>query len=574
MVPGGAIFGRFRDVLQGRRLAATLDPMPIQPRPIRFFHRGAIREVARASCTRTVLDWLREDARCTGTKEGCNEGDCGACTVVIGALAAPDDPANVRGLRLETVNACLRMLPTLDGKALFTVEDLAKGELHPVQQAMVQAHASQCGFCTPGFVMSLWALYEQTLASPGTQPPTRQRIADELSGNLCRCTGYRPILDAGEAMFEAPAARLDTVPVVAALEALRAARDNAQERDGHGFVFAGTDGRFHAPATLDALARLRAELPQARLLAGATDVGLWVNKAHRLLGDIVWLGQVDGLAAIERRPGLLRIGAGASLDAAFGALVDEYPALAEVWVRFASPPIRHAGTMGGNLANGSPIGDAAPVLMALDARLELRSADATRELALDAFYLDYMKNALAADEFLQAILVPLPIRRREVRAWKVSKRFDSDISAVCAGFALELEAGVVKSIRLAFGGMAATVRRATKTEAALVGREWNKPAVDAAVAVLAAEFEPLSDMRASAVHRRNLACRLLLRFWLETRRVDSLAPAQVSVFAPMAQARRLADAHRPAPAPGPASGSASGSRRGQRQASPPGDAHG
>ncbi|MGE0313105.1 MAG: xanthine dehydrogenase small subunit [Lautropia sp.] len=514
--------------------------------PIRFFHRGAIREVARASCTRTVLDWLREDARRTGTKEGCNEGDCGACTVVIGTLAATGDPASVRGLRLETVNACLRFLPTLDGKALFTVDDLARAapgaapELHPVQQAMVRSHASQCGFCTPGFVMSLWALYEQTLAVPGTPRLQRQRIADELSGNLCRCTGYRPILDAGEAMFDGAPVRLDTVPVVAALEALRAARDDARRAGGEGFVFAGTDGRFHAPASVDALAKLRAELPHARLFAGATDVALWVNKSHRLLGDLIWLGEVEGFAAIERRPGLLRVGAAASLDAAFGALVDEYPSLSEVWMRFASPPVRHAGTMGGNLANGSPIGDAAPVLMVLDARLELRAGDVTREVPLEAFYVDYMKNVLAGDEFVQAILVPLPIRRREVRAWKVSKRFDCDISAVCGAFALELDAGVVKSVRIAFGGMAATVRRATKTEAALVGRAWDKAAIDAAVGVLAEEFSPLSDMRASAKYRRNIACRLLLRFWLETRLVGSLAPGQVSVFAPMAQARRQA----------------------------------
>lgn len=256
-----------------------------------------------------------------------------------------------------------------------------------------------------------------------------------------------------------------------------------------------------------------------------------------MLGELIWLGEVAALAAIQRRPGELRIGAGASLDAAFGALVDEYPSLAEVWMRFASPPIRHAGTMGGNIANGSPIGDAAPMLMALDARLELRAGDTTRELALDDFYTGYMSNRLAADEFLQAILVPMPVRRRELRVYKISKRFDCDISAVCAAFALELEAGAVKSLRLAFGGMAATVRRASATESLLIGRVWDKAAIDAAVAVLAGEFEPLSDMRASATYRRNIACRLLLRFWLETRLVDSLAPSQLSVFAPMATRR-------------------------------------
>ncbi|MBC7956773.1 MAG: FAD binding domain-containing protein, partial [Cytophagales bacterium] len=266
----------------------------MNPQPIRFYHRGAVVEVNGPHPTRSVLDWLREDARCTGTKEGCNEGDCGACTVVIGELADAADASAVRGLTLKTVNACIQFLPTLDGKALFTVEDLKSASgLHPTQQAMIECHGSQCGFCTPGFVMSLWSSYERHQACGAR--PSRQAIADELSGNLCRCTGYRPILDAGERMFELPASTLDTAPVVAAL--------NGIQREG-GFHYAAFNRQvegpqrvdhFRAPRTLEGLASLREQYPQAQLMAGSTDVGLWVNKQFKQLGDIIFVGDVQAL---------------------------------------------------------------------------------------------------------------------------------------------------------------------------------------------------------------------------------------------------------------------------------------
>ncbi|RUR70214.1 xanthine dehydrogenase small subunit [Variovorax guangxiensis] len=520
--------------------------------PIRFFHRGKIVDVTGVHPTRSVLDWLREDARCTGTKEGCNEGDCGACTVVIGELAAdPQAPGTVDGLSLQTVNACIQFLPTLHGKALFTVEDLkaqaqclpktqsgSNGKhpvhtLHPVQQAMVDCHGSQCGFCTPGFVMSLWASYEHHQAE-GTQP-TRQQLADELSGNLCRCTGYRPILDAGQRMFDLPAVRLDTQPVIAALTALK----------NEGFDYAAPLGaridHFHAPKTLAQLAALREQKPRAQLLAGSTDVGLWVNKQFRDLGDIIYVGDVAELKTIEDRKdngGELYIGAGASLESAFAALVERVPSLAEVWLRFASPPIRHAGTMGGNVANGSPIGDSPPVLMSLDAQIELRRGDVVRRMPLPDFYLDYMKNQLQPGEFVQGLAVPHAAMRRQVRAYKISKRFDCDISALCAGFAIELEAGsdTVKAVRLAFGGMAAVVKRAANAEAALVGKPWTQASVATARLALAQDFKPLSDMRASADYRLLVAQNLIQRLWLETRAEDALPIEETSVWSVMPHA--------------------------------------
>ena len=510
----------------------------MNPQPIRFYHRGAIVEVNGPHPTRSVLDWLREDARCTGTKEGCNEGDCGACTVVIGELAQAGDRSAVRGLGLKTVNACIQFLPTLDGKALFTVEDLkAADRLHPTQQAMVECHGSQCGFCTPGFVMSLWSTYEQHQAC-GTRP-SRQQLADDLSGNLCRCTGYRPILDAGQRMFELPASTLDTAPVVAALQGIQ--RDN-------GFHYAAFNRQvegpqridhFRTPPSLEALAGLREQYPQAQLLAGCTDVGLWVNKQFKQLGDFIYLGDVAELKRIEERDGELLIGAGASLEAAWQALVQRLPSLTDVWLRFASPPIRHAGTLGGNIANGSPIGDAAPVLMALDAQLVLRKGARVRRLPLDAFYVDYMKNQLHTGEFVQALAVPLPALARQVRAYKISKRFDCDISALCAGLSIELEGERVKQVRLAFGGMAATVKRAEQAEAALAGQAWTQDQVKLAQAALAQDFKPLSDMRASAAYRLQVAQNLLQRFWLETRTQDALPSEATSVWSTMLHAETL-----------------------------------
>ncbi len=484
-------------------------------RPIRFWHRGQLTEVHGAAPTRSVLDWLREDAHCSGTKEGCNEGDCGACTVVLGRLDAAG------ALQLTPMNACIQFLPTLDGQALFTVEDLAGagGALHPVQQALVDHHGSQCGFCTPGFAMSLWAQY-QLHSAAGTRP-TRQGLADALSGNLCRCTGYRPILDAAAQMLDAPAQPLDVAPVQAALRAL--------ENDPP-LHYRAAAGSFHAPRSVEALASTLAERPQAQLLAGSTDIGLWVNKQLRSLPELVYLGAVEALRRIEAREGVLHIGAGAPLEAAWQALAAHWPALQDMWLRFASPLVRGTGTLGGNVANGSPIGDAAPVLMALDATLLLRRGAQTRRLPLHSFYLGYMNNALQPGEFLQAIEVPLPASAQGLRAYKISKRFDCDISAVCAGLALQFDGERISQARLAFGGMAATVQRAARAETALQGQPWTEATLQAAQAALAQDFRPLNDLRASAAYRLQVAQNLLRRFWLETRLHDPLPVQALNVW--------------------------------------------
>ena len=517
-------------------------PLRMTTRPIRFFHRDAVVEVDAVAPTTSVLAWLREHARCTGTKEGCNEGDCGACTVVVAELADRAEAIGtqsaratvVGGLSLRNVNACIQFLPTLNGKALLTVEDLeriAGGRLHPVQQAMVECHGSQCGFCTPGFVMSLAATYERHCERGTT--PTRQQLADDLSGNLCRCTGYRPILDAGQRMFELPSVRLDTAPIVAALQALRADPPLSYAATNPA---TGRVDRFDAPRTVDALADLYAANPQARLLAGSTDVGLWVNKQCRDLPHLIHVGEVDAMKRIAERDGVLAIGAAAPLEDAWAALAARIPSLTDVWLRFASPPIRHAGTMGGNVANGSPIGDSAPVLIALDASVVLRRGAAQRTLPLADLYVDYMTNRLEPGEFVEAIAVPLPGASTAVRAYKLSKRFDCDISAVCAGLALTLDGGTVREARFAFGGMAAIVKRAAAAEAAVRGQPWTEATVRAAMEALAHDFTPLTDMRGSAGYRLRSARALLMRLWLETRADDPLPASATQVWAAMPHA--------------------------------------
>ncbi len=440
--------------------------------------------------TRTLLDWLRDRRGLTGTKEGCNEGDCGACTVMV---------TDASGTR--TLNACILFLPQLHGKAVRTVEGLAgpNGEPHPVQAAMVAHHGSQCGFCTPGFVVSMATAHLNGRAD----------FDDQLAGNLCRCTGYAPIVRAAEAAAREP------VP-----DWIRDAPPfPVSEIPSGGEPPAAARGADSPPATValprsaDELARWYAAHPEATLIAGATDVGLWVTKDLRDLGPVAFLHLCDDLRGVEVTDDTIRIGATTTLSDLRDAIATHHRDFAELIRRYGSVQVRNAATVGGNIANGSPIGDSPPALIALGATLHLRRGDTRRSLRLEDFFLDYRKQDRAPGEFVEAVSFPRQPDR--LRCYKLSKRFDQDISAVCGCFNIAVEDGQVTAARIAFGGMAGIPKRAHAVEAALIGKSWTRATVEDALPAFAEDFSPLSDMRASAAYRLEAARGMLLRFFLE-----------------------------------------------------------
>ena len=449
---------------------------------------------------RTLLDVLREDLRCTAVKEGCASGDCGACTV---AVAEAEEGGR---LHWRAINSCIRLAHSVEGMAVFTAEDIAGegGRLHPAQRAMLECHGSQCGFCTPGFVMSLFTLHRQRDGAA----VSRDEALHALSGNLCRCTGYRPILDAAQTMHHWPDVPLDESGLLQQLKLLA--------QDGRAPVADSASNFYATPTTLSELLRLRAAHPQALIAAGTTDVGLWVTKQHRRFGQIIDVTRVTELRRIERGAHSLSIGAAASLTEAFDALAESRPQLKPFFDRFAGLPVRESGTLGGNVANGSPIGDSMPLLIALGATLVLASTRGERTLPIEDFYLAYRKTALAPDEVLARIEVPQPTPHEWLRADKISKRFEDDISAVCLAVALQVEDGVIHSARIGAGGVAAVPARAMQTEAALAGQQCAEAIFDAAATVLEAEFKPLSDMRASSAYRRAVLGNLLRRGWQQS----------------------------------------------------------
>ncbi len=466
---------------------------------VRFLLGHEPRELRKLDPNLTVLNYLREVERRTGTKEGCAEGDCGACTVVLGELEGDR-------IRYRAVNACILFAPQLDGRQLITVEHLRRpdGSLHPVQQAMVECHGSQCGFCTPGFVMSLFALYHEDCA------PSRQRILDVLAGNLCRCTGYRPIVEAARRMYELGEGDQFSARETETIAQLKAFRG------GDRLAFAHGGKRYFAPRRVDDLAALCEQFPSACLLAGGTDVALWVTKQHRDLDTLIYVGEVEELRRLEVTDTHLEIGAAVTYTDAMDALGARWPDFGELIRRLGSVQIRNSGTIGGNVANGSPIGDSMPALIALGAEVVLRKGTRRRSLPLEDFYLDYRKTALQPGEFVELIRVPLPQPEQQFRCYKISKRFDQDISALLGAFNIELAKGRVADVRIAYGGMAAIPKRATECEQALRGRPWNEATIARGREALAREFAPISDMRASATYRLLAAQNLLTKFHVET----------------------------------------------------------
>ena len=483
---------------------------------VRFVLDDQVKEFDALDPTLTVLNYLRTVERKCGTKEGCAEGDCGACTVVLGERIG-------ERVRYRAVNSCILFTPTLDGKQLITIENLKArdGSLHPVQRAMVERHGSQCGFCTPGFVMSLFALYKSETK------PSRQRIDDILAGNLCRCTGYQPIIEAARKMYAYGGRDHFAAREPETLALLR----TIERRDTLALAHGGR--RYFAPRTLDALADLVERHPEAHLLAGGTDVGLWVTKQHRALDTLIYTGDVAELNRLAVVNGQIEIGAAVTYADAIEVLGSHYPDFGELIRRLGAVQIRHLGTIGGNVANASPIGDSLPPLIALGAILVLRRGGERRELPIEEFFVDYRKTALRSGEFVERIRLAAASPQRQFRAYKISKRFDQDISAVCGAFSLELRDGRVRDVRIGYGGMAATPKRARHCEAALIGQRWREDAVRATMRALDQDFAPISDTRASSAYRRLVARNLLHKVFLET--ID--AAGETRVLAP-AEARQ------------------------------------
>lgn len=483
---------------------------------LRFIRNGQRVTLDGIPADAMLLPVIREHLGACGTKEGCAEGDCGACTVVV----AEADEGN--GLRFRAINSCIRPAHAISGMALFTVEDLeaADGTLHPVQQAMIDCHGSQCGFCTPGFIMSLFGMYQRHTALG--HPISRRTAEVELAGNLCRCTGYRPIVDAACRLGEYPLRPLDTAALRREIDLL------ASEPDTR----ASDTSSYLLPDTLDQALAWRTSRPDALVLAGATDVGIWINKLHHQSSSILDLSRVRELRTIRADDEALMIGASVPLADAFTAIVNLVPSLASFLERFAGLPIRESATLGGNIANGSPIGDSMPLLIAMNAEVHLQGIDGQRASSLESFYLGYRKPDIRAGEIITSIRIPRPSPDSMIKAYKVSKRFDDDISAVCLALAMRVSEGHIRDVRIGAGGVAATPVRAVATEAVLDGKPWNQTSLSEAADVLASEFSPISDMRASAGYRRKVLQGLLTRLWLESQGVACTVAKPAALYCP------------------------------------------
>lgn len=457
------------------------------------------------SPTTTVLNYLRMKPEHLGTKEGCAEGDCGACTVVLAEL---DEKENIKYTALDS---CLVFLPMIHGKQLITVENLEskldkETKLHPVQQSMVDNNGSQCGYCTPGFIMSLFSLYKNE------QNPSKTNIEDALTGNLCRCTGYRPIIEAaakacvhkGEDQFTAKEQEVK--------ELLIEIRDEEMSLHAESGIQS-----YSRPINLEEALRLKEAEPEAILISGATDIALRVTKKREILKAIIDLGGIQNLKTYSRSSKEIMIGAGLDLEEIKLKTEKDLPALSKILSVFGSRQIRRLATLGGNIGSASPIGDALPVLIAYGAKVHLKNLSGERSIEMKDFITGYRQTQRKNDEIITMISIPIPEKTTITSSYKVSKRKDLDISTVSAGFKLILNKEIIEEIILAYGGMAEKTKQAVKAENFLIGKNWNEKNISEAAAIIYDEFTPLSDARSGAEFRRLAAKNLLIKFWSENK---------------------------------------------------------
>ncbi|PPR47453.1 MAG: 6-hydroxypseudooxynicotine dehydrogenase complex subunit beta [Alphaproteobacteria bacterium MarineAlpha5_Bin9] len=467
---------------------------------IKFVYNNNIIELENIDPNETLLNFIRNNLKKTGTKEGCAEGGCGACTVVLGTLKN-------NKILYQVVNSCIIFVPMIHGKQLIIVEDLeSKKDLHPVQKAMIKHNGSQCGFCTPGFVMSLFSMYKNN------NNYTEKIIKDSISGNLCRCTGYKPIINAGKELnnyFKPDKFEINKKIDIELIKKIQNEKKPIKINYNNKLYF--------SPLSIKELLLIIKNNPNAKLINGGTDLALTVTKSRKDLNSLIYLGNIKELNYIKENQNNIEIGSSTPLIEIEKFISKYYSDFSEILKRYGSYQIRNIATIGGNLGTASPIGDTLPILLSLNALIITQKNNISRKILIKDFFTGYRKTKLKKNEFIKAIIIPKN-KSYIFRAYKISKRYDDDISSVCMGINLNLERNIIRNIIIAYGGMSEKPKRATNCEKYLNNKNFDKETIIKSQKELLKDFNPINDMRASSEYRKNIAKNLLLKFFFEIKK--------------------------------------------------------